>query len=75
MYNAGTVSGAATISLVSHDSLQPDASLGGETVNLSGTVQALASASFLEAGGGATISGGGGGYVLDFVRCCRSRSQ
>ncbi len=63
---AGVLHGFAEVALYSHDSAQGDVLIGKQQVTLTGTVESYGSAAFLEAGGGATITGGGSNYLLNF---------
>jgi|GEM_PF-1512397 len=63
---AGIVSGAGSLGFASHNDEMSDLSLGAQTVNFSGTVTELASASLFKSGGDGALGGGGTLYTLDF---------
>ncbi len=62
---AGTVSGTATLGFASHNAEMADAPLASKTIDLTGTVTELATASLFKNGGEGTLSGGGVIYNLD----------
>jgi|GEM_PF-2931363 len=55
-----------TFDLFTHDSVLTDVKIGEAVVNMTGTVVSFGTVSFLSAGGGAHLQGGGTNYTLDF---------
>ena len=62
----GMLSGAATIDLVSHDTVLSDLTLTPGTVQLVGTVDNYATAALSASGGPAVFSGSGNSFTLNF---------